>query len=73
MGSSKKFRSSRSFPGLTHYAEVTPGSDHSSPRAEIHAVYLALVLSEGSLCIVSDCAYVVTLFGGSVAINGIKP
>ena len=50
------------FPGLTHYAEVTPGSDHSSTRAEIHAVYLALVLSEGSLCIVSDCAYVVNTF-----------
>ena len=47
------------FPGLTQYAEVTPGSDHSSTRAEIHAVYLALVLSEGNLCIVSDCAYVV--------------
>ena len=50
------------FPGVESYAEIIPGADHSSTRAEIHAVCLALALSEGELCIVSDCAYVVNTF-----------
>ena len=50
------------FPGIASYAELLPGGDQSSVRAEIHAVFLTLALSKGDITIASDCAHVVNTF-----------
>ena len=46
-------------PGYSERAALLLGDDHTSQRAELYAVVLALKMTHGPVCIASDCANVV--------------